>query len=63
VSKTKADQNGFTPERSIGETLRLVYDVLFYAEKLDTPIIILLFDFANYFDSISWEFYVFSYLI
>jgi len=60
---TKADQNGFTPERSIGDTLRLVYDVLFHTKKLHVPRIILLFDFATSFDSISRAFYVFSYCL
>ena len=50
------DQSGFITGRFIGDNIRLIYDLLFYTEKFNTPGMLLLVDFAAAFDSVSWEF-------
>ena len=50
------DQTGFIPGRYIGETTRLIYDILHFTEEHDIPGILLLIDFEKSFDSISWMF-------
>ena len=51
VSKT---QTGFISGRYIGESIRLVYDLLHYTEKENIPGLIMLVDFEKAFDSVSW---------
>ena len=50
------DQTGFVKGRYIGENIRLVYDVINYAEQYNKPGMILLVDFEKAFDSVSWTF-------
>ena len=50
------DQSGYLPGRFIGDTIRLVYDIMFYTERNNLPGMLLLLDFATAFDSISWDF-------
>ena len=50
------DQTGFISGRFIGENIRLLYDVIDYAEKNAIPGMLLLIDFEKAFDSVSWEF-------
>ena len=42
--------------RYIGENIRLIYDVLNYAERHDKSGILMSVDFEAAFDSVSWEF-------
>ena len=53
ISKT---QNGFVPGRYIGESTRLVYDIMHCTEKYDISGLLMLIDFEKAFDSISWKF-------
>ena len=50
------DQTGFISGRYIGENIRLIYDIMQYAEENEIPGLLLLIDFEKAFDSISWEF-------
>ena len=50
------DQTGFVANRYIGENTRLIYDVMFCAEKYQIPGLLLLIDFEKAFDSVSWTF-------
>jgi hypothetical protein len=50
------DQTGFIAGKYIGENIRLLFDIMEYAEKNDIPGLFLLTDFEKAFDSISWNF-------
>ena len=50
------NQKGFLSGRFIGENTRLLYDLIYQAEILNKPGMILLLDFEKAFDSISWKF-------
>ena len=50
------DQKGFISGRFIGESIRLIYDVLFETKDQDIPGIILSIDFEKAFDTVSWKF-------
>ena len=50
------DQTGFIASRYIGENIRLLFDIMEYAEENDIPGLFLLIDFEKAFDSISWNF-------
>ena len=50
------NQKGFLSGRFIGENTRLLYDIIYQAETLNKPGMILLLDFEKAFDSISWKF-------
>ena len=50
------DQTGFIAGRYIGENIRLLLDIMEYAEENDIPGLFLLIDFEKAFDSISWNF-------
>ena len=51
-------QTGFLQDRFIGETTRLVYDLMCYTEQKKINGIIMLIDFEKAFDSISWNFLI-----
>ena len=51
-----SDQTGFVPGRYIGENTRLVYDLMQYTEENNIPGILLMIDFEEAFDSVSWNF-------
>ena len=50
------NQNGFVPGRYIGESTRLIYDIMHAAEKSKIPGLLMLIDFEKAYDSISWKF-------
>ena len=50
------EQTGFVPNRFIGESTRLIYDLMDYTEKKQIPGLLVLIDFQKAFDSISWNF-------
>ena len=47
------DQTGFISGRFTGENIRLLYDVIEYAEKKAIPGMLLLIDFEKAFDTVS----------
>ena len=49
-------QTGFVSGRYIGESTRLVYDIMDFAERHDISGQLMLFNFEKAFDSISWNF-------
>ena len=49
-------QSGFMGLRFIGESSRLVYDIMHYLEKNELPGLLMLVDFQKAFDSVSWIF-------
>ena len=49
-------QTGFIKGRYIGESTRLVYDIMEYLENKQKPGLLMLIDFEKAFDSISWKF-------
>ena len=49
-------QTGFIKGRFIGESTRLVYDIMNYTEKKQKTGLLMLIDFEKAFDSISWKF-------
>ena len=50
------DQTGFIKGRYIGENTRLIYDIMQYTETHNIPGLLVLVDFENAFDSLSWSF-------
>ena len=52
----KDTQNGFVSGRSIGESTRLVYDIMSFTENANIPGLLMLIDYEKAFDSISWNF-------
>ena len=50
------DQTGFVKGRYIGETTRLIYDIMHYTEVKELDGLLMLIDFEKAFDSISWKF-------
>ena len=50
------DQKGFISGRFLGETIRLIYDVLYETKNQELPGLILPIDFEKTFDTVSWEF-------
>ena len=49
-------QTGYLSGRYIGESTRLVYDLMHYVESNNQPGLLMLIDFEKAFDSISWRF-------
>ena len=49
-------QTGFLPGRFIGESTRLVYDIMDYCERHNQNGLLMLIDFEKAFDSVSWNF-------
>ena len=49
-------QNGFLDGRYIGESTRLVCDIMQYCEDSNKDGLLLLIDFEKAFDSVSWSF-------
>ena len=49
-------QKGFLKGRYIGENIRLIYDLMFYAENNNIPGLLLSIDYQKAFDSVSWKF-------
>ena len=50
------DQTGYVKGRYIGENVRLIYDLIHYADKLNQKGIAVFLDFKKAFDSIDWNF-------
>ena len=50
------DQKGFIKGRYIGENIRLLYDLLQYAETKQLPGLLLMVDFEKAFDSVLCTF-------
>lgn len=50
------DQNGFIKGRNITFNIRLIQDIIDYAEKSNITGAILFLDFAKAFDTVEWEF-------
>lgn len=50
------DQTGFIHGRNEAENIRLVYDIMQYTEEENIPGLLLLIDFEQPFDSLSWSF-------
>jgi hypothetical protein len=50
------DQKGFLKGRYIGENIRLIYHVLYYADLHNVPGLLLTLDFEKAFDSVAWSF-------
>ena len=53
ISKT---QTGFLTDRFIGESTRLIYDIMKHTEDENIKGLLMLIDFEKAFDSISWNF-------
>ena len=49
-------QTGFLKGRSISESTRLIYDLLYCSEKYNIPGLLMAIDFEKAFDSTSWSF-------
>ena len=49
-------QSGFIKGRRIGESTRLIYDLVYYTEEKRIPGLLMLIDFEKAFDSVSWKF-------
>ena len=50
------NQTGFLKGRYIGESTRLIYDIMHYTETNKLPGLLVQIDFAKAFDSLSWNF-------
>ena len=55
ISKT---QTGFLSNRYIGESTRLIYDIMSHCETNDLDGQLMLIDFEKAFDSVSWRFLI-----
>ena len=53
---TSDSQTGFVKGRYIGESIHLVYDIMNYTKLNTTAGLLMLIDFENPFNSISWKF-------
>ena len=51
-----SDQTGFIKGRFIGQNVRLLNDLMTYAESNNLPGILLFIDFRKAFDTIEWDF-------
>ena len=51
-----SDQNGFIKGRNIGDNIRLMFDIIDYANHKDVPRAILSIDLCKAFDSLNWSF-------
>ena len=49
-------QTGFIKDRFIGESTRLIYDIMAYTDTENIDGLLMLIDFEKAFDSISWKF-------
>ena len=54
---------GFLKGRYIGESTRLIYDIMYYTERNKLPGLLVQIDFEKAFDSLSWHFPLQSYEI
>ena len=50
------DQNGFIKGRSIGDNIRLIFDIIDYANRKNVPGAVLSIDLYKAFDSLNWPF-------
>ena len=50
------NQTGFLKGRYIGESTRIIYDIMYYTETNKLPVLLVQIDFAKAFDSLSWNF-------
>ncbi len=50
------DQNGYVKGRFIGYNLRLIQDIMEYAERTKNEGVLMLIDFKKAFDSVEWEY-------
>ena len=50
------DQNGFIKGRSIGDNIRLIFDIIEYAKTKNVPGAVLSIDLYKAFDSLNWPF-------
>ena len=50
------DQKGFISGRYIGENIRLIYDILFETKQQNIPELLVLVDFQQTFDAVTWKF-------
>ena len=50
------NQTGFLKGRYIGESTRLIYDIMHYTETNHLPGLLVQIDFAKAFDSLFWKF-------
>ena len=50
------EQTAYIKRQFIGENIRLLIDIIEYADKFDKPGILLMLDFAKAFDSLEWNF-------
>lgn len=50
------DQTVFLKGRFIGESIRLIYNLMYYTEQNDIPGLLMLIGFEKAFDTISWSF-------
>ena len=49
-------QTGFLHNRFIGESTRLIYDIMNHCDHKDIDGLLMLIDFEKAFDSVSWQF-------
>ena len=49
------NQNGFVPGLYIGESTRLIYNIMHFTENSKVPGMLTLIDFEKAYDSISWK--------
>ena len=50
------EQSGFISGRYIGDSTRLIYDLMCYTDQKNIPGLLMLVDFEKAFDSVSWKF-------
>ena len=50
------DQTGYVKGRYMGENVRLIQDIMFYAKRMNSPGIAIFLVFRKAFDSIEWEY-------
>ena len=50
------DQTGFIQGRYIGDTIRLLYDIIYYLKENELPGLLVSLDFEKAFDSVNWKY-------
>ena len=52
------NQTGYVKDRFIGETIRSIFDIMYFTAEENILGLLLFIDFQRAFDSVEWEFFI-----